>query len=140
MLPERPGMFEFTGIVVGEAPVPNTTLSVPETKVVLPGKFATRCEIGTVVADDTMTFVTPPITVVLPGKGTAGLTGMVVSPETIISDIPEITVGVPVMSVAPILEAMALAIAAAEEDAGDKLFGEAGGDEASGALADVDVD
>jgi hypothetical protein len=128
------------GIVVADVPVPSTTLSVPETKVVLPGKFTKSWETGIVAIDDTMTFVTPPITVVLPDSGAAEFTGIVVSPETTISDAPGIIVEGPPMGVAPIPEAMALAIAAAEDDAGDKVCGEVGRGEASGLLAFVGVD
>lgn len=95
-----------------------------------------------------ITLVTPFMIVVLPERGMAGLIGIIVAPEMTRSDVPEIRVGEAVMGDTPINEAIAEAIAAAEEEAGDivvgfgllsdpRVFGEEGGDEASGALGVV---
>lgn len=152
VLPESPGIFELTSTVVGLAPVPRTTFSVPLTFVVLPGREASSEDRGTVVADDRITFVTPFMTVVLPESGTAGLTGIVVAPEMTRSDVPDMTVGRAVIGVAPMAEAIADAMAAAEEEeAGERVLGESwvfeagafeveGGDDASGVFGEADGD
>ena len=60
----------------------------------------------------------PDITVVIPDRGAAGFTGTVVAPEITRSEVPPINVALSVIGLAPIAEAMADAIAAAD-DAGE---------------------
>jgi hypothetical protein len=54
----------------------------------------------------------PDITVVSPESWAEGLKGMVVSPETTITEVPPITVGLPVIGCAPMIEAITEPIAA----------------------------
>jgi hypothetical protein len=108
-----------------------------------------------------ITFVTPFITVVLPDRGTAGLTGTVVLPEMTRSDVPEIRVGEAVMGDAPIKDAITEAMTAWEDEPGeialddaglfeegdkgaagalgDAEFGDEGGEDAAGALGDAEL-
>ena len=90
------------------------------------------------MAEERITFVTPFMTVVLPVRETAGLTGIVVAPEMTRSDVPEITVGEAVMGDAPIKEAIAEAMAAWEEEAGGVAVGDEGGRDAAGALGEAE--
>jgi hypothetical protein len=124
VLPTRLGRLLLSDTVVGLDPVPGTTFNVPLNSVVLPGRLATSWEIGIVEAEETMTFVKPVIIVVLPESSTEGLRGIIVEIETTMSEVPERMVGWAVMGLAPMREAVADAMAAAEEETGEIVVGE----------------
>lgn len=107
-LPLSSGSFGLARTVVGGI----TTSKEPSTSVVDPGNDSVTWFIGTVVTLDTMTLVTPLITVVLPAIGAAGLTGTIVSPLTTTAVFPSITTGAGTW-VAPIPLAIADATAPA---------------------------
>jgi hypothetical protein len=103
--PVNPGSCEFTAIVVEPG---STTSRVPETSVWLPGSAWVTALKGTVAAVEMMTKEDPEITVVEPeieADGGRSPTGMVVRAEMMISLVPLMTVGVPVIGSAPIIEA-----------------------------------
>ena len=98
VIPERSGIFEFTGTVVEPG---ITTSSVPDISVVLPGNdpaapVGLPKTTGTVVGFETTTYVEPEMTVVLPKRpGSLEFTGTVVEPGITTFKVPDISVVLP---------------------------------------------